>query len=272
MSDGPVNVKVIPVKASAEDACAEAIALLRGQPVFLAGSAVSAGVHGKAEYGDVDLFTPTQQVLISTVQLMLDNGYTLDDRFDRVWHRWLRYGLRGWHTNSIRLHSKQDVPVNVVYKLVDKHPTTSLAQVLESFDFGLLGVGWDLESGLFRDLRPYLFPGLDPDGPLPMMPNKRDNWRHGFISQYNGLREAARYAKYHGYGYDMTAVRDDLVTGYEQAAVYFLGHYDEDKQLLGQIYTKLAERIEADEIDELAESYRQLDFNDELDQIMGALE
>jgi hypothetical protein len=105
-----------------------------------------------------------------------------------------------------------------------------------------------------------------------MMPNKRDNWRRGFVSQYNGLREAGRYAKYHGYGYDLTAVRDDLVTGYEQASIYFLDHYDEDKRLLGEIYLKLADRIRQDEIDELVESYKLLDFTDSLDKIMEGLE
>lgn len=250
----------------------ETATLLKGCPVYLAGSAVAAEVHHKPAFGDVDLFAPSMNVLISTVQIMLDNGYTLDDRFDRVWHRWLRYGTKKWHTNSIRLHSKKDVPVNVVFKLVDGHPTTSLSQVLESFDFGLLGTGYDLETGTFRDLRPYLFPGYNVNGPLPMMPNKRDNWRLGFISQYNGLREAARYAKYHGYGYDMTAVKDDLVMGYEQAASYFLGKFDQNKQLLGEIYAKLAERIGNDEIDELIESYQTLDFNDELDAILESLE
>jgi hypothetical protein len=215
---------------------------------------VAAQTYGKPAFGDVDLFTPSMNVLISTVQIMLDRGYTLDDRFDRVWHRWLRYGTKKWHTNSIRLHSLQDVPVNVVFKLQDGHPTTSLSQVLESC------------------LRPYLFPHLPADGPLPLMPNKRDNWRLGFISQYNGLREAARYAKYHEYGYDMSAVKDDLITGYEQAASYFLGKFDEDKQLLGEIYAKLADRIINDEIDELAASYKTLDFNDSLDEILESLE
>lgn len=254
------------------EAIGETAALLKGQPVFLAGSAVAAETYGKPVFGDVDLFTPSMNVLISTVQIMLDNGYTLDDRFDRVWHRWLRYGTKKWHTNSIRLHSKRDVPINVVFKLVDGHPTTSLSQVLESFDFGLLGTGYDLETTTYRDLRPYLFPGSDPDGPLPLMPNKRDNWRLGFISQYNGLREAARYAKYHEYGYDMSAVKDDLIIGYEQAASYFLGKFDEDKQLLGEIYAKLADRITNDEIVELAQSYKTLDFNDSLDEILESLE
>lgn len=268
------NVTIIApqLEVTPEQALDETRQLLAGEPIFLAGSAVTAFEHDKDEFGDVDLFCPTMNILISTVQIMLQSGYALDDRFDRVWHRWLRYGTKKWHTNSIRLHSPTDVPINVVFKLVDGHPTTSLSQVLESFDFGLLGVGIDLEDNQVRDLRPYLFPGYDIDGPLPLMPNKRDNWRLGFISQYNGLREAARYAKYHTYGYDMSAVKDDLVTGYEQAASYFLGKFEEDKQLLGEIYTKLADRIRSDEIDELATSYKTLDFNDSLDIILENLE
>ena len=258
-----------------DQAIAEATALLRGTPVFIAGSCVAADVHSKGVdgYSDLDLFVPTQQVLISTVQHLLCEGYTLEDRQQRVWHRWLRYGLKGWHTNSIRLYSKSDVETNVVFKIVDGHATTTLAQVLESFDFGLLAVGHDLEQGTFRDLRPYLFPGMDITGPLPMLPGRRDAWRNGFISQYNGLREAARYAKYHRYGYDMSLVKDDLVNGYQMVASYHLSKSDDDSaQLLGQIYTTLGERIEDDEIDELVDSYKTLDFRDELDKIMEALE
>jgi hypothetical protein len=249
------------------------MATLHRQPVFLAGSCVAAQAHGKNDgWSDLDIFVPTQQVLISTIQILLDNGYTLDDRFERVWHRWLRYGLKGWHTNSMRLHSTQGVETNVVYKLVDGHPTTSLAQVLESFDFGLLATGYDLDTGTYRDLRPYLFPGHDIHGPLPLMPSKRDNWVRGFISQYNGLREAGRYAKYHAYGYDMSAVREDLLTGYYQVASYHMSQFDKDKQLLGEIYQAIADRIERDEIVELSESYQSLDFKDSLDLILEALE
>jgi hypothetical protein len=256
---------------TASEAIDDVMAVTAGQPVFLVGSAVTAREYGLPEYGDVDLFVPTQQQLIATIQLMLSRGYTLDERFDRVWHRWLRYGLKGWHTNSMRLHSTQDTPVNVVYKLADGHPTTSLAEVLESFDFGLLGMGLDCETSTFRDMRSYLFPGYDLDGPLPLMPKKRDGWRLGFISQYNGLREAARYAKYHNYGYDMSAIKDDLVTGYDMAVTYYLNHYDRDKQLLGEIYAKLSQLIADDEMDELITSYMQLDFSDELDKILEAL-
>ena len=274
------NVTVLPLQPTEPDrlspmaAVSETVAVLHKQPVFIAGSAVAAmSKPGHADkYGDLDVFCPTQQVLFASVQSMLDRGYTLDDRFTRVWHRWLRHGFKGWHTNSIRLHSLSDVQVNVVYKLVGKQPLTSLSQVLESFDFGLLGVGVEVETNTLRDLRPYLFPGMDVDGPLPMMPNKRDDWRNGFISQYNGLRQAMRYAKYHGYGYDMSAVKDDLITGYDMAALYFNDSFDDDKRLLGRIYSVLARRVEDNEVDELTEAYKTIDLTDELDAIMEGLE
>jgi hypothetical protein len=258
---------------SASAIIADVRALLAGEPVFLAGSLVAEETYGKSNaHSDVDLFCPTAQVLIAVGQKLLCHGYKLDDRMERTWVRWLRYGFKTWHTNSLRLHSPSGVETNLVYKLSDGHPTTSLAQVIESFDFGLLATGYDLEDDTFRDLRPYLFPGRDPDGPLPLMPNKRSNWRNGFISQYNGLRECGRYAKYHGYGYDLSLVKDDLVTGYMEAALYHGNHFDPEKQQLGKIYDALAQHIEFDNIDELTEAYKTIDFKDSLDVIMEALE
>lgn len=258
---------------TASAAIADVRTLLRGEPVFLAGSLVAEETYGMSNaHHDVDLFCPTGNVLISTGQKMLDHGYKFDDRFERVWARWLRYGFKTWHTNSLRLMSPNGVETNLVYKLSDGHPTTSLGQVIESFDFGLLGAGYDLESDTYRDMRAYLFPGMNPNGALPMMPNKRSNWRNGFISQYNGLRELGRYAKYHGYGYDMSAVKDDLATGYWAASSYLTGHFDPEKQQLGKIYEVAAIHIEDDNIDQLAEASKQMDYKDSLDTIMEALE
>jgi hypothetical protein len=248
------------------------LAQLHGSPVFIAGSCVAAQAHSLDTFHDVDVFVPSQPVLFTTIQRLLDQGYCLDERFSRVWYRWQRYGLKGWHTNSMRLYSLDDVETNIVYKLVDGHPTTSLAQVLESFDFGLLGVGYDAEAGVYRDLRPYLFPGYDISGPLPMMPNKRDNWRQGFISQYNGLREAARLAKYHGYGYDMAAVIEDMELGYRMAASYHASRFEDDKKLLGEIYQRIADKLSGNDLEELSEAYATIDFNDPLDEIMDKLE
>lgn len=252
---------------------ADVSALLAGEPVYLAGSLVAEHTYGMSNaHHDVDLFCPTSQVLIASGQKLLDNGYTFDDRFERVWVRWLRYGFKTWHTNSLRLFSPGGIETNLIYKLNDGHPTTSLAQVIESFDFGLLATGFDLEDGVYRDLRPYLFPGYDVSGPLPMMPNKRASWRQGFLSQYNGLREFGRYAKYHDYGYDMTAVKDDLVEGYFAAALYLTNHFDSEKQALGKIYEVIALHIEADRIKDLTEAASKMDYKDSLDTIMEALE
>ena len=74
---------------------ADVRSLLTGEPVFLAGSLVAEQAYGKNNaHSDVDLFCPTSQVLISVGQKLLCNGYTLDDRFSRVWARWLRYGFK----------------------------------------------------------------------------------------------------------------------------------------------------------------------------------
>jgi hypothetical protein len=253
---------------------ADARAALQGEPVFLAGSLCAAEAHGKPfAFSDVDVFCPTSNLLIATAQKLLSQGFTLDDRMTRVWARWLRYGTKGWHTNSLRMSSPQGQEYNLVYKLADGHPTTSLSQVLESFDFGLLGVGIECEDWVTRDLRPYLFPPpFDIDGPLPLMPNKRSNWRHGFISQYNGLRECGRYVKYHTYGYDLSSVKDDLVTGYFQAEMYYATQFDPEKQMLGQIYGAIGNHMDVDNIDELTLAYKQIDYNDSLDVIMAALE
>lgn len=258
---------------SASAIIADVLAALKGEPVFLTGSLVAEHEYGKSNaHTDVDIFCPTDTMIMVASQKLIDQGYVPADRFDRVWHRWKRYGFNGWHTNSMKLMSPQQVETNLVYKLVGKHPTTSLAQVIESFDFGLLGMGYEVETGQYRDMRSFLFPGMDHNGPLPMMPNKRDGWRQGFISEYNGLREAHRYVKYFGYGYDMSAVKDDLITGYREAALYLTNHFDEDKRKLGKIYDALADHIDFDNMKEMEKAYKQLNYTDPLDKIMEALE
>lgn len=257
----------------ASDIIAEVSRPLRGMPVYLTGSLVAEEAYGLSEaHTDADLFCPSPEVLIAAAQRLLGEGYVLDDRMERVWHRWLRYGFNHWHTNSLKLDSPMGTEVNLVFKLVDKHPTTSLAQVIESFDFGLLAMGYETETGLKRDLRPYLFPGMDIDGPLPLMPNKREAWRGGFISQYNGIRECGRYAKYVSYGYDLSLVKEDLLAGYWAAAEYLSNRDKPEMVKLGKIYEAIAGHIEWDNIDELVIASKEMVYLDSLDAIMEALE
>lgn len=265
-----------PVKTqttAATDAIDEVLTQLDGVNGFLTGSCVAAHDHGKAyAWSDIDVFMPTSHSLVAAGQRLLDQGYKLDDRFSRVWERWLAYGFKSWHTNSLRLHSPGGIETNLIYKLTEGHAATSLAEVIESFDFGLLCTGYELRSGNYRDMQGYLFPGTAKGQALPMMPSKRTNWRAGFISQYNGLREFGRYAKYHAYGYDMSAVKDDLAEGYRAAELYLGDHYDVEKQTMGKIYGTIADKIEDDAIDELFAATKKLDYKDSLDQIMEALE
>lgn len=258
-----------------------ALEQLAGDPVFMAGSLVAAQTYGVDDaFSDVDIFCPNEMQLAATVQRLLSQGFRFAPRMERAWARWRKHGVKRWHTNSMRLwvpehidNSDEPLEFNIVFKRNEGNDVTSLAQTIESFDFGLLATGWELaDGGTFRDMRSYLFPELDPYGPLPLMPNKRVNWREGIISQYNGLREAGRYAKYFNYGYDMSAVKEDLALGYREAEVFHADRFGENAEYMAAIYGRLAEYIEDDDTTGLLEAYKKLDFNDALDLIMEALE
>ena len=262
---------------SARAAIEEVQPAVAGLPVFITGSSASAAyLEGPFSfaYEDVDIFCSTPQSLMAAAERLQRDGFLLKDRSERVYHRWIRYGFKGWHTNSLKLeHPSTHIEVNLVFKMTDGHPATSLAQVIESFDFGLLTHGYDCETEAWRSMHEYLFPGLDINGPLPLLPNKRDAWRNGFISQYNALRQVGRYVKYIDYGYDMSSVKDDLLTGYREANLYLEQRDDnEEKVKLGIIYSSIANRMEADDIDELRKAGAEILFLDELDMIMEALE
>ena len=244
-------------------------------PACIAGSVIAANVYDLplSQQSDIDVFCYSDHAVIAATQKLLNTGFQLDERFSKVWARWLRWGFKSWHTNSIKLFDPTSgMEVNLVYKLLGGHPVTSLSMVLESFDFGLLGAGYDLLQQKQLDMRSYLFPDYDLDGPLPLMPNKREAWRNGFISQYNGIREMGRYAKYSAYGHDLSMVKDDLVEGYQNAVVYLRDRDDPAKRQLGDIYQAIAFHIEDDKIDEMLAASKKILSMDALDEIMEALE
>lgn len=252
-------------------------------PVFIVGSVVAAAKYDSVSdtaYHDIDLFTASPEALVATTMLLQSNGFELKPRFQRLWSRWLKNGVGKWHTNSIELQEPlSGIEVNVVHKLVNKQPTTSLLQVVESFDFGLLSIGgWDMLTNQYIDLRYALFAGgnihqqdID-NGILPLMPSKRSDWRNGFISQYNGLRQMTRYLKYLSYGYDLRYVKDDLVAGYWGVADYLSDRDQPERQQLGQIYEAIALHLEADNFAQLEAAAKSIVSLDSLDQVMEALD
>ena len=271
------------MKLPADQAIADVRATLTGLPVFIAGSSVGAAMYAHISdeaYDDVDVFCASINALVTSVNKLEAQGFEMNDRFKRVFHRWMKYGTKSWHTNSIKLtHPLSGVEVNVVYKLVDGHATTSLAQVIESFDFGLLAIGgWDLQLDTYHDMRSFLFPAIvetnhyENKDPLPMLPLRHEAWSNGFISQYQGVRQAGRLVKYIDYGYDMSLVQSTIIHGYYEAASYLLDRDRPEKQALGKIYETIAGHLEAGNYAKIKEATREVDFIDSLDLILEALE
>lgn len=253
---------------------ADAMQLLAGEPAVLVGSLVAAEAYGINQAHDLDLFCPSSEALMSIGQKLMCEGYQIDPKFERTWGRWREYSVGRWHTNSLRLMSPKGVETNLVFKKLGGHPLTHVSDVVNSFDFGLLAMGYDLRDGAFEDHRSALFKGrgFDPMGPLPMMPRKRESWVKGFFSKYNGLREAGRYAKYHQYGYDMSAIKPDLITGYQEAELHWSSMFEQEEQELGRIYGIIADRLIGDEIDEILEADKVLDYNNPTAAILASLE
>lgn len=247
-----------------------------GHTAFLTGSAAAAVVYGKPNaYTDIDLFVPNPGTYFVLVQHLLSRGYRFEsDRFAKMWRRHKAYGFNHWHTNSMKLLDQHGTEVNVIYKRVDGHETTRLSQVIESFDFGLLGVGYETETGVFRDMREYLFgPGAGDGRPLPMLDYRQEQISQGFMSQHIMLRTPGRYLRYaHTYGYDLSLVKPTLIQGYQNYALYKLDRSKPDDLALGQIAMSLAGHIENDEFKELADFDKALPSADGLDDILASLE
>lgn len=262
-------------------AIAEVFAPLWGEPVFGVGSAIVEAFYrkrGKAPgaWKDVDLFTPSTGVFISAVQILIDSGCTVDtdNDHDLVWYRYKHYGMKDWGNYSIKLHTRSDIQVNVVHKIHNGHATTTLHEALGSFDMGLLGLGWDLRLRTFHDLRGYWFGDrYDLDGStFPGVPERMDVWKKGEFSQHTGLRQGYRYADYTvNKGYDLHLMTPDLIEGYENKAARLAGRKKADKVLLSEIYARTAQLLKQDQLQELLDSYKLLEFDNPLDEILEAL-
>jgi hypothetical protein len=264
---------------TAADAVGLVVGQAQGLRCYLTGSAASAadkeirGIHGfEKSWHDVDLFVGSENEWVRSIQYLVDHGYEFADRMEMLWNRVLHFGTKGWHTNSMRLTSPEGIEVNIIFKKVGKNTTESLSAVLETFDFGLLSLGWETETGTFRDARSYQFPGLDIDGPLPLLPWRREQIKLGHFREHQGLRTFGRVERYFNeYGYDGELVVPDIVEGYTAAAGFYLNRSKPEHLVLGQIYERIAMHIDAREWDKVREASDLLPKMDAIDELFDLL-
>ena len=94
---------------------------LTALPACIAGSAVAAETYGLplGQFADLDVFCFSSEAMIVGAMRLMASGFQIEERHSRVWHRWIKYGISGWHTNSLKLENAQGLDVNLIYKLVD---------------------------------------------------------------------------------------------------------------------------------------------------------
>ena len=248
--------------------------LLFPKPACIVGSIPALQAYGLEvpDTADIDIFCYSAETLLDATATLRQNDFKLAPRYDRVYSRWLKYGIGNWHTNSVVLLSPATGRKhNLVFKTAGRAPLSSMSQIIESFDFGLLHSGLDLQEGIPRSMKSYLFPQYVDDAALPLMPIRRNDWREGFMSRYQALREPARYLKYCNYGFDMSVVKDDLAAGYNNASEHFIDSEVEEHRRLGQIYGLISAAIQEDQLPLLQSAIDEIPFQDSLEAILASL-
>ena len=254
-----------------EQVLRDVFALFQGQAASLVGSAVSANEYGLDTFTDVDVFFADKSALQYGLGLCVAQGWVLHPTSERrlkFTHRW---GGKAFHVETYRL-DKDGVELNLTVKLLGGKPVRNTAEVLLSFDFGALLVGYDCLADSFEDarldLRPAFFPQFDTkSSAYPMVPDKRRAWVRGEFGKYNSFRQAERVAKYAMRGYDMSYVVPDLITGYEQRVEDLQLNPTPHNLALIDIYVQLCEHLDAQEWELVFEAMHELDANAELEEL-----
>lgn len=208
-------------------------------------------------YGDIDLFG-SDAAIIACAARMIQNGATpLNDSEFRKWKRWNRKGMDPFHTNSLRLATKDEVEFNLVYKKVDNVPLLTPVQQIESFDFSNVSMGVDMEDGQRIDQFHSYWLGENPDQ-VRMFPLRARQWREATIGMFTGVRQGERYAKNLQREYNMDRCKDPLVQGYRITAQYYEDRYSDSAEHMDHvvIYHSIADLIEIDDWEGLLELYK----------------
>ena len=260
--------------------------VFEGAPAVLVGSSVAIAAYGLTGTGnDLDIFVSNEFAFGSLTAKAVSYGFVMaDDRDAKMVRRWQRNGIGSFHTNTTHLTSPEGVDVNITFKKAHGRALSTVSDVVESFDFGHLAMGFDLELGTFHDYREVLFTDyLRKQGKtfgdltaLPFLPHKEEAWQQGLISHYSAIRQFARYVKHYDYGFHLTEVTETMVKGYNIAADYWGGRDGSDSQkeeyrLKAGIYRLIANKMKAHDIVDMRASVAHIDFTDPLDAVYDSL-
>lgn len=240
---------------------------------FIAGGVAAAHMFDKP-YGDIDMFHPSPESLVSTGQLLLNQGFSMEPDHLRRWQRWRSEGMGRFHTNSILLESVDgSYEVNLVYKTWRGNQTTSLSSVLETFDFGHLAGGFTVWTDEWQDFRDALFPRIKDDA-YPLMERRRREWMQGFFSPHQGKRQPGRILKNRERGYDLTRALPVFIEGYRMCALHYSKSFKEEHLHFMVFYEKIADALEQEDWTALQELVDTLDDPRDLTmvQILESLE
>lgn len=212
--------------------------------------------HFEYTYGDIDWFGASPIAVSAAVRRLLENGAAPADPQELVkWERWQDRGMGSWHTNSIRIETKDKVEFNLIYKEVDRHALRTPTEVIGSFDFSNVSMGVDTETGEEIDLFHAYWYGQDPDV-VRLFPDRRKAWAKGRFTKYPGIRQGDRYCTNVEREYDMHATAPILVQGYRIAAAHYLDQRDPDDKAHADVYRVIADLIESDSIHDLRQLYK----------------
>lgn len=204
-------------------------------------------------YGDIDWFASSMVALSAACRRLIENGAVPADEEEAFkWEGWNQRDPH-WHTNSLRLVTKEGAEFNMVLKSEDGHILRTGREQIGSFDFSNVSMGLNTATGEPINLFHAYWWGGNPDQ-VRMLPDRRIVWEAGRFTKFPGIRQADRWARNVERGYDMRATIHPLVSGYRITTKHYGRSRDPEEQAYAQVYKILADMIE----DEDARSLRML--------------
>jgi len=222
-------------------------------------------------YNDLDFFFNSEAALIAAVSQLLQRGSVpFNSQEERKLHRWLRFGMGDWHTQSIRLMTLDRIEVNLIYKTVDGKPLRTAFEVVNSFDFSNVSHGWDMRTGRKYDLADTYWPGKNPDE-VVLFPDREDQWLAGSIGKHTGSRQGKRWAKNMEGLWDVSRTTDVFIKGYRIVAAFYLDKEDDEHHAYADVYLVVADLMERNDYQGVLEIYKGISPHSPIEAIKARL-